>query len=99
MTRSFTVSRVSARMAPGARLSIYKVLYENAANTTSSGSSVDIAAAVEAAVNATLGASFDAAEALLLARLGDVTLAMLASKVRGRMKRRRSSPTHRGGHA
>ena len=38
-------------MAPGARLSIYKVLYENAANTTSSGSSVDIAAAVEAAVN------------------------------------------------
>ena len=55
--------------------------------------------AVEAAVNATLGASFDAAEALLLARLGDVTLAMLASKVRGRMKRRRSSPTHRRGHA
>jgi subtilisin family serine protease len=38
-------------MAPGARLSIYKVLYENAANTTSSGSSVDIDAAVEAAVN------------------------------------------------
>lgn len=38
-------------MAPGARLSIYKVLYENAANTTSSGSSADIDAAVEAAVN------------------------------------------------
>jgi subtilisin family serine protease len=38
-------------MAPGARLSIYKVLYENAANTQSSGSGADIDAAVEAAVN------------------------------------------------
>ena len=38
-------------MAPGARLSIYKVLYENAANTQASGSSADINAAVEAAVN------------------------------------------------
>ena len=38
-------------MAPGARLSIYKVLYENAANTQSSGSGADIVAAVEAAVN------------------------------------------------
>jgi hypothetical protein len=38
-------------MAPGARLSIYKVLYENAAGTTASGSGADIVAAVEAAVN------------------------------------------------
>jgi DNA-binding IscR family transcriptional regulator len=54
--------------------------------------------AVEAAVNATLGTSFEAAEAFLLARLGEVTLAMLASEVRGRMKRRRRSPHHRGAH-
>ena len=38
-------------MAPGARLSIYKVLYENATNTSASGGSVDIDAAVEDAVN------------------------------------------------
>jgi subtilisin family serine protease len=38
-------------MAPGARLSIYKVLYENAANNSASGGSVDIDAAVEDAVN------------------------------------------------
>jgi subtilisin family serine protease len=38
-------------MAPAARLSIYKVLYENAANTAASGGSVDIDAAVEDAVN------------------------------------------------
>jgi subtilisin family serine protease len=38
-------------MAPGARLSIYKVLYENAAGTQASGSGADIVAAVEAAVN------------------------------------------------
>ncbi|HEY2740687.1 MAG TPA: S8 family serine peptidase [Gaiellaceae bacterium] len=38
-------------MAPAARLSIYKVLYENAANTSASGSGADIVAAVEAAVN------------------------------------------------
>lgn len=38
-------------MAPGARLSIYKVLYENAANTQASGSGADIDAAVEDAVN------------------------------------------------
>lgn len=38
-------------MAPAARLSIYKVLYENAANTQASGSGADIDAAVEAAVN------------------------------------------------
>src|SRR5262249_11287713 len=38
-------------MAPAARLSIYKVLYENAANTTANGSSADIVAAVNDAIN------------------------------------------------
>jgi subtilisin family serine protease len=38
-------------MAPGARLAIYKVLYENAANTQASGSSADIVAAINDAVN------------------------------------------------
>lgn len=46
---------------------------------------------VEQAVNAALGASFDEAEALLLSRLGSVTLAMLAADIhkRGRSHRRR----------
>lgn len=39
---------------------------------------------VEQAVNAALSTAFDAAEALLLARLGDVTLAMLSADVAGR---------------
>jgi subtilisin family serine protease len=38
-------------MAPAARLSIYKVLYENAANTTAQGSTADIVAAVNDAIN------------------------------------------------
>ncbi|GIH13060.1 S8 family serine peptidase [Rugosimonospora africana] len=38
-------------VAPGARLAIYKVLYEAADGTTASGSSVDIVAAVDAAVS------------------------------------------------
>jgi subtilisin family serine protease len=38
-------------MAPAARLSIYKVLYENAANTTANGSTADIVAAVNDAIN------------------------------------------------
>jgi subtilisin family serine protease len=38
-------------MAPGARLAIYKVLYENAANTQASGSGVDIVAAINQAVS------------------------------------------------
>ena len=38
-------------MAPAARLSIYKVLYENATNTQSTGGSVDIVAAINDAVN------------------------------------------------
>jgi DNA-binding IscR family transcriptional regulator len=40
---------------------------------------------VEQAVNAALGKSFDAAEALLLDRLGEVTLAALGEDVRGRL--------------
>jgi Rrf2 family protein len=39
---------------------------------------------VEQAVNAALGKSFDDAEALLLARLGEVTLASLSADVQGR---------------
>ncbi len=38
-------------MAPGARLSIYKVLYENASASTAQGSDVDIVAAIDAAVS------------------------------------------------
>jgi hypothetical protein len=41
---------------------------------------------VEEAVNAQLGKSFDEAEALLLARFSEVTLAMLATDVRRRLK-------------
>ena len=41
---------------------------------------------VEQAVNAALGRSFDAAEALLLARFGEVTLARLHADVVRRMK-------------
>jgi DNA-binding IscR family transcriptional regulator len=40
---------------------------------------------VEQAVNAALGKSFDAAEALLLERLGEVTLATLSEDVRTRV--------------
>lgn len=42
---------------------------------------------IEEAVNAALGKTFDDAEALLLARFGEVTLAMLAADV-GRRRRR-----------
>lgn len=47
---------------------------------------------VEAAVNAALGSSFDAAETLLLARLGEVTLASLSDDVRGREATRAECP-------
>jgi DNA-binding IscR family transcriptional regulator len=50
---------------------------------------------VEKAVNAALGKSFDEAEALLLASLGEVTLAALVADVRRRMgggKHRRHHP-------
>lgn len=49
---------------------------------------------VEEAVNAALGKSFDAAETMLLARFGEVTLAMLSTDAQRRAKRvkgRRSS--------
>ncbi|MBX3162162.1 MAG: Rrf2 family transcriptional regulator [Deltaproteobacteria bacterium] len=44
---------------------------------------------VEEAVNAALDRSFDDAEALLLARFGEVTLAMLAEDVRRRLAARK----------
>jgi DNA-binding IscR family transcriptional regulator len=46
---------------------------------------------VEQAVNAALDDSFDAAEALLLSRLGEVTLAMLRAGVRRRQVKRAAS--------
>lgn len=54
---------------------------------------------IEQAVNAALGESFREAESLLLARFGEVTLAELASDVRGRARKRRSCFKHRAnGH-
>ena len=47
---------------------------------------------VEEAVNAALGRTFDEAEALLLARFGEVTLAALAADVRVRMELRGRAP-------
>jgi Rrf2 family protein len=44
---------------------------------------------VEAAVNAALGKSFTEAEALLLSRLGEVTIAMLSEDVHRRLTARR----------
>jgi DNA-binding IscR family transcriptional regulator len=52
------------------------------------------ACVVEAAVNAALGKSFQAAEALLVARLGEVTLATLSADVRRRSAA--SGRSHRG---
>lgn len=49
---------------------------------------------VEEAVNAALTKSFDEAEALLLARFGDVTLAQLAADVKKRMATRKRSAAH-----
>jgi DNA-binding IscR family transcriptional regulator len=46
---------------------------------------------VEEVVNAALSKSFDDAEALLLARFGEVTLAMLAASVRRRAAARKGS--------
>jgi DNA-binding IscR family transcriptional regulator len=47
---------------------------------------------VEQAVNSALGESFDAAEAFLLARLGEVTLASLSASVRGRLAAHQENP-------
>jgi DNA-binding IscR family transcriptional regulator len=49
---------------------------------------------VEEAVNAALSKSFHEAEALLLSRLGEVTLAVLAADVRGRLAARGRSHRH-----
>lgn len=46
---------------------------------------------VEQAVNAALGRTFDAAEAVLLARFGEVTLAMLSADFHKRFAARRGS--------
>lgn len=54
---------------------------------------------VEEAVNAALDASFQEAEGLLLARLGDVTLAALDTDVRSRLMVRGRSRQRRKGHA
>ncbi len=55
---------------------------------------------VEAAVNSALRTSFDAAESLLLSRLGEVTLAALRDDVRSRHATRGRAPHARGeGHA
>ncbi|HEY0063652.1 MAG TPA: transcriptional regulator, partial [Telluria sp.] len=54
---------------------------------------------VEQAVNAALGKSFDDAEALLLARLGEVTLAALSADVGDRHAARGADcPPHGGQH-
>jgi DNA-binding IscR family transcriptional regulator len=56
--------------------------------------------AVEEAVNDTLGSSFRDAEALLLARLGDVTLEALSANVRARVAARgRGKQRTRRAHA
>lgn len=47
---------------------------------------------VEAAVNAALDETFEDAEALVLARLGEVTLARLSADVRSRRRRRGAIP-------
>lgn len=54
---------------------------------------------VEEAVNAALDKSFDAAEALLLARLGEVTLAKLSADVRKRLVARGKSHHPEKAHA
>ena len=54
---------------------------------------------VEQAVNAALDKSFQAAEALLLSRLGEVTLAMLSAEVGGRLAARGETHHPEMGHA
>jgi DNA-binding IscR family transcriptional regulator len=53
---------------------------------------------LEEAVNATLNRSFQEAEALLLARLGDVTLAALNVDVQNRLAARGQASRASGGH-
>ena len=54
---------------------------------------------VEEAVNAALDKSFEDAEAVLLARLGEVTLAMLSADVGGRLAARGRGHRSKKGHA
>jgi DNA-binding IscR family transcriptional regulator len=54
--------------------------------------------AVEAAVNTALNNSFEAAESLLLSRLGEVTLAALSDDVRSRLATRGRTRHSRTGH-
>lgn len=54
---------------------------------------------VEQTVNAALNESFHDAEALLLSRFGEVTLAMLSADVRGRLAARGGSHHPEMGHA
>ncbi|WJR80219.1 Rrf2 family transcriptional regulator [Bradyrhizobium sp. NP1] len=54
---------------------------------------------VEQAVNAALGKAFDQAEALLLARLGEVTLAMLGADIHRRLARSGKSSDIERAHA
>ena len=53
---------------------------------------------IEEAVNAALNQSFEDAEALLLSRLGEVTIAALNADVRGRLAARSLSNHRRHGH-
>lgn len=53
---------------------------------------------VEAAVNAQLSQSFDDAEGLLLARFGEVTLAMLSEDVRARLAARSAVSRSKNAH-
>lgn len=53
---------------------------------------------IEEAVNAALNQSFEDAEALLLSRLGEVTIAALNADVRGRLAARGLSNHRRHGH-
>jgi DNA-binding IscR family transcriptional regulator len=54
---------------------------------------------VEQEVNAALGEAFRDAEALLLSRLGEVTLASLTNALRGRLPRRGRAPDLETAHA
>jgi hypothetical protein len=53
---------------------------------------------VEEAVNAALDNSFQEVEALLLSRLGEVTLAKLNADVHGRLRARSRSPHRKTSH-
>jgi subtilisin family serine protease len=77
-------------VAPATRLAIYKVLYENAANDRATGSTVDIAAAVDQAVadgvdviNMSLGGSGDAFSLIDVATLSATIAGVFVSMSAG----------------